>query len=149
MSNSKWKSAMPLGDMTRDIAIMLRQRKSPAYIASVFGWSLTYFHEFCRVNRIDLPEGESIAPPDRTPVRPKRRAERTLSRPLQLSFNTEARIAAAIQAAAIERQTSVSAIIDRILTGAHDRGLWPRLLGANADSSSVASASNPNPETQG
>lgn len=129
-------------DQVRDIRIMLRQGKSVGYVAGVFGWTGRYFQDFCDRHSIPIPGAARIAtdPAPNLSVRRKKRGPADGSRPVQISFNTAAPIAGGILEAARERNTSVSVIVDAIVTGARSAGMWPELL----NSVSVASASHPN-----
>lgn len=126
-------------EQIRDIRIMLRQGKAVGYIAGVFGWTANYFQEFCDRNGIAIPGAARVAtdPAPNLSVRRKKRAPSDGSRPVQISFNTAAPIAGGILEAARTRNTSVSVIVDAIVTGAHAAGMWPELL----KSVPVASAS--------
>lgn len=136
------ESFQTIPEKVRDIRIMLRQGKSAAHIAGVFGWSAAYFAEFSRSHGIELPQdqqaGLATTPMQNLSVRKRPTGRRDNSRPVQLCFNTAAPIAGGILEAARERNTSVSVIVDRIVSGAHALGLWAELLDSDR-SSPVAS----------
>lgn len=123
----------------RDIRIMARQGKSWAYILDVIGCSASILHGTCALHGIVI----AGAPPAPAELR-----ERSLpARSATLGLITTAALAAEVKAQAARRKITSGLLLHRIVAAIAARDLWDGLL--DSDSVPVASASNPEDETQG
>jgi hypothetical protein len=133
-----------LQEKIRDARIMARQGKGFDYIRAVFGWSAETMREICATYGIIVTDQQMAAPQRARAYRP-REANKRLS---QIRFSTADRMMGLLLTEARERNTSVSAIVDLIVTNAHKQGIWPELLDSNPVPVASASHHNRNNERQ-